>query len=164
MPKCTVLAMSKCVKHDEAWNTVLKHVDVEFWCGTRRCDAGTQCWVFKVNVKAVHFGARMLKRRPPGGGGHAKQDWKVAFWGGKCGWNGLKFLWDNPSLQANHFHMVASPGSSGAMHRHAKAPCPDWEVAMFHEAAKREWRGDNLTGKQPDTGFLHVSSCLFWSQ
>ncbi len=33
-----------------------------------RCDPGTQCWVHWVNVKAAHFGARMLKRRPPGGG------------------------------------------------------------------------------------------------
>ncbi len=82
------------------------------------------------------------------GGGHAKKDWKVAFWGWKHGWNGLKFSWDNPSLQANHFHMVASPWSSGAMHRHAKTPCLGWEVSMFREAAKRERRGDNLTGKQ----------------
>ncbi len=34
------------------------------------------------------------------------------------------------------------------MHRHAKTPCPGWEVATFREAAKRERRGDNLTGKQ----------------
>ena len=60
----------------------------------------------------------------------------------------MKFSWDNPSLQANHFHMVASPGSSGTMHRHAKTPCPGWEVATFREAAKRERQGDNLTGKQ----------------
>ena len=33
------------------------------------------------------------------------------------------FSWDNPSVQANHFHMVELPGSSGAMHRHAKTPC-----------------------------------------
>ncbi len=81
-------------------------------------------------------------------GGHAKQDWKVAFWGGKSGWNWLKFSWKNPSLQANHFHMVASPWPSGAMHRHAKNPCLGWEVGTFREAAKREWWGDNLTGKQ----------------
>ncbi len=43
----TVLAVSKCVKHDKTWNTVLKHVEVEFWCGLRRCDTGTQCWVQK---------------------------------------------------------------------------------------------------------------------
>ncbi len=116
---CPVLAVSKCVKHDETWNTVLKHVGVKIWCGTCRCDTGTQCWVHWVNVKAAHFGARMPKRRPPGGGGHAKQDWKVAFWGWKRGWNGLKFSWDSPSLQAR-----------------------------FGEATKRERQGDNLTSKQ----------------
>ncbi len=52
---CTVLAVSKCVKHDEIWNTVPKHVEAEFWCGTRRCDTGTQCWVHWVNVKAWKF-------------------------------------------------------------------------------------------------------------
>ncbi len=79
---------------------------------------------------------------------HAKQDWKVAFWGGKSGWNSLKFSCDNPSLQANHFHIVASPRSFSTMYRHAKTPCLGWEVARFSEAAKREWWGDNLTGKQ----------------
>ncbi len=48
--------------------TVLKHVEVEFWCGVCRCDPGTQCSVHWINVKAAHFGARMLKRRPTGGG------------------------------------------------------------------------------------------------
>ncbi len=28
--------------------------------------------------------------------GHAKKDWRVAFWGGKSGWNWLKFSWKNP--------------------------------------------------------------------
>ncbi len=78
------------------------------------------------------------------GGGHAKEKRNLAFWKGKSGWNGLKFLWDNPSHQVNHFHTVASPRSSGAMHRHAKN-CLGWEVAMFCEAAKRERQGDNLT-------------------
>ncbi len=39
---------------------------MEFWCGTCRCDPGTQCWVHRVSVKAAHFGARVLKWRPPG--------------------------------------------------------------------------------------------------
>ena len=37
----TVLAVSKCVKHNETWNTVLKHVEVKFWCGTRHVNFTT---------------------------------------------------------------------------------------------------------------------------
>ncbi len=32
--------------------------------------------------------------------------------------------------------------------RHAKTPCPGWEVATFRKAAKGERRGDSLTDKQ----------------
>ncbi len=77
-----VLAVSNCVGHDGTSYAVLKHVEVEFWCGTCRCETGTQCSVHRVNVKAAHFGARMLKRRPPEGGGHAKQNRNMAFSGG----------------------------------------------------------------------------------
>ncbi len=86
----TVLAVSKCVKHDETWNTVLKHVGVKIWCGTCKCDTGTQCWVHWVNVKAAHFGARMLKRRPPGGGPMPNRTEKWLFEGEKVdemAWN-----------------------------------------------------------------------------
>ncbi len=79
----TVLAVSKCVKHGETWNTVLKHVGVKIWCGTCRCDTGRQCWVHWVNVKAAQFGARMLKRRPPGGGGACQKRLKSGFLRGK---------------------------------------------------------------------------------
>ncbi len=41
----TVLAISNCISHDSTCYTVLKHVEVEFWCGICRCDPGTQCWV-----------------------------------------------------------------------------------------------------------------------
>ncbi len=42
---------------------------MEFWGGTCRYDTQAQCWVQSIIVRAAHFGARMLKRRPPGGGG-----------------------------------------------------------------------------------------------
>ena len=83
----TVLAISNCVEYDITSYTVLKHVEVEFWCGTCSCDTGTQCSVQRFNVEAAHFGARMLKRQLPGGGGHAKQKRNLAFSGGKYGWN-----------------------------------------------------------------------------
>ena len=41
----TVLAVSNCVGHEGTSYTVLKHVEVEYWCGTWSCDTGTQCWV-----------------------------------------------------------------------------------------------------------------------
>ncbi len=37
----TVLAVSNCVDHDDTSYAVLKHVEVEFWCGTCRCDTWT---------------------------------------------------------------------------------------------------------------------------
>ncbi len=40
----TVLAISNCVQHDGTSYAVLKHVEMEFWCGMCRCDTGTQCW------------------------------------------------------------------------------------------------------------------------
>ncbi len=66
--KNTVLAVNNCVEHDDTSYVVLKCVEVEFWCGMCRCDTGTQCWVHRINVKAAHFGARMLKGKPPGEG------------------------------------------------------------------------------------------------
>ncbi len=74
---CTVLAGSNCVEHDSTSYAVLKCVEVEFWCGISRCDTGTQCWVHRVNVKAAHFGARVLKRKPPGEG--AMPNW-IEIW------------------------------------------------------------------------------------
>ncbi len=64
----TDLAVSNCVTHDGTSYAVLKRVEAEFWCGTSRCDTGTQCWVHRVNVKAAHFGARVLKRETTRGG------------------------------------------------------------------------------------------------
>ncbi len=49
-----------------------------------------------------------------------QRGWKFGFFGGKCWWNGLKLSWNNPSPLAHHFHQVSLPGSSGAMHYHAK--------------------------------------------
>ncbi len=66
---CTVLAVSNGVEHESTSYAVLKYVEVEFWCGTCRCDTGTQCWGHRVNIKAAHFGARMLKRKTIRGGG-----------------------------------------------------------------------------------------------
>ncbi len=65
---CTVLAISNCVRHDGTSYAVLKCVEAESWCGTSRCDTGTQCWVHGVNVEAAHFGARVLKRETTRGG------------------------------------------------------------------------------------------------
>ncbi len=62
----SVLAVSNCVGHDGTSYTVLKRVEVEFWCGTCRCETETQCWLHRVNVTAAHFGARMHKRKLPG--------------------------------------------------------------------------------------------------
>ena len=64
----TVQAVSNCVGHDGTSYAVLKRVEVEFWCGTCRFETGTQCSVRRVNVEAAHFGARVLKKKPPGGG------------------------------------------------------------------------------------------------
>ncbi len=57
----TVLAESNCVGHDGTSYAALKRVEVEFWCGTCRCDTGTQCWVHRVHVNAAHFGAIITK-------------------------------------------------------------------------------------------------------
>ncbi len=43
----TVLAVSNCVGHDGTSYAVLKHVEVVFWCGTCRCDTGTQSSVHR---------------------------------------------------------------------------------------------------------------------
>ncbi len=40
------------------------------------------------------------------------------------------------------------PRPSDTMSKHAKKPCPGWEVGVFGEATKRERHGDNLTCKQ----------------
>ncbi len=69
----TVLAVSNCVGHDSTSYAVLKCVEMGFWCGTCRCDTGTQSWVHRGNVKADNFGARILKRKPPGGGAMPKR-------------------------------------------------------------------------------------------
>ncbi len=106
------------------------------WCRTCRCDIGTQSWVQRFNVQAAHLGTRMLKRKWPGRGPMPNGTEIWLFEGEKVDEMAWNFLWDNPSHQVNHFHMVASPRSSGAMHRHAKTLCPGWEVATFHEAAK----------------------------
>ena len=45
--RCTVLAVSNCIGHDSTSYTVLKHVEVEFRCGTSSCDTGTQCSVHR---------------------------------------------------------------------------------------------------------------------
>ncbi len=100
----------------------------------------------EVNVKAAHFGAAVLKRKPPGGGGRAKQKRNLAFSEGKSGWNWLKFLQKTPDPLAHHFHFDSLPRPSGTKSKHAKALCLGWEVAMFCEAAKREWQGGTLTG------------------
>ncbi len=68
----TVLAVSKCIKHDETWNTVLKCVGMKIWCGTCRFDTGTQCWVHRSVLrlpilpecsKGGHLEGGMPKRR-----------------------------------------------------------------------------------------------------
>ena len=89
----------------------------------RRCDPGTQCSVHRVNVKDAHFGARVLKRRPPGEGGRAKPKRDLTFSGGKSGQNELKILqkiltpW--PTISTG----IYSPGSSGTMHKHSETLC-----------------------------------------
>ncbi len=64
----TVLAVSNCVGHDVTSYAVLQRVEGGFWCGTCRCEIGTHCWVHRLNVKAAHFGATMLKRKTTGEG------------------------------------------------------------------------------------------------
>ncbi len=73
-----------------------------------RCDTGAQCWVHRVNVKAAHFGARMLERKTTGGG-HAKQDRNLALLGGKCWWNCLKFSCKNLNPKADISSGILSP-------------------------------------------------------
>ncbi len=63
-----VSAVSNCIGHDDASYAVLKHVEVEFWRGSCRCDTGTQCSVHSVIVKDAHFRARVLKRKLTGEG------------------------------------------------------------------------------------------------
>ncbi len=77
----TVLAVSNCIGHDGTSYAVLKGAEVEFWWGTCRCDTGTQCWVHRVNVKAAHFGARVLKRETIRGG-PCHTDEKLGFFRG----------------------------------------------------------------------------------
>ena len=55
----------------------------------------------------------------------------------------MKWIWQMATCASQALRTLQS-----AMSKHAKTPCPGWEVATFHEAVKREWRGDNLTGKQ----------------
>ncbi len=56
-------------------------------------------------------------------------DWKFGFFSGKCGWNWLKFSWNNPGPPAHHFHKDSLPGSSGTCFEHSstKMGSPDIE-------------------------------------
>ncbi len=73
-PHCTILAVSDCIEHAITSYAALKRVEVKFGCATNRCDPWTQCWVHRFNVKAAHFGARVLKRRSPAEGGDVFQN------------------------------------------------------------------------------------------
>ena len=70
---CTVLGVKISHGHDYTPCATLGHFEMEFWCGTHRYDTQTQCWVQSFIVRAAHFGARMLKRRPPREGGTPKR-------------------------------------------------------------------------------------------
>ncbi len=90
----TVLAVSNCVGHDGTSYVVLKHVEVEFWCGTSSCDTGTQCWVHR-SMSRLSILVLECSKGSHLEGGHAKQNRNLAFSGGKSGWNWLKFSWNN---------------------------------------------------------------------
>ncbi len=70
---CTVLGIKISHGHDYTSYAALGHFEMEFQCGTRRYDTQTQCWVEGFIVRAAHFGARMLKSRPPREGGTPKR-------------------------------------------------------------------------------------------
>ena len=63
-------------------------------------------YTWSMSIRTAHVDARMLKRRPPGEGGHAKEDRNLAFSGGRRSWNWLKFSWNNHDPQAYHFQGV----------------------------------------------------------
>ncbi len=50
----------------------------------------------------------------------------------------MKFSWKNLDPKADIFQWDSFPRSSGAMTKHAKAPCLGGEVAGFGQATKRE--------------------------
>ncbi len=141
---CTVLAVSKFFEHDVTSYAVLNVLKWNF--DVERVDV-----ILGHNVEYTGSMSRMpilVLQSSKGEEGHAKQDWNMAFWGGKSGWNGLKFSQKNPDPLAHHFHNVWFLGSSGAMRKHSKTLCPGWEVATFCEATKRERQGDTLTCQQ----------------
>ncbi len=99
----------------------------------------------------AHFGARMLKSRPPREGGTQKRLKIWLFLGGKHLWNALKFLQKNPDPLAHHFHRVSLPRSSGAMRYHAKP----YHLGQRLLGSVRGWKkhkrvreGDDLKSKQ----------------
>ena len=158
-----MLAVSNCVRLGGTSYAVLKHVEVEFWCGTCRCDTGTQCWVYRVNVKAAHFGARVLKRKSPGEGAMPNRREIRLFQGvnmDEIGWNFHGRIWTPRSTISTGIH---SPGPLALWVSMQNTLCPGWEVARFGEATKREQQGDNLTGKQNVLMTIGTSRYMFVS-
>ena len=51
-------------EHGVTSHPILEHFEVEFCCGTCRCDPWAQCSVQRFSVKAARFGAKELKRKP----------------------------------------------------------------------------------------------------
>ncbi len=62
---CTVLGVKIFHTHDISSYAVLKHIEVEFSCGTHRYDLVI---VQRLDARAAHFGATVLKTRPTGQG------------------------------------------------------------------------------------------------
>ena len=138
----TVLAVSNCVGHDSTSYTELKHVEVEFWCGTCSCDTGTWCWVHRVNVMAAHFGARMLKRMAPGGGAMPNRTEIWLFQGVKVdeiGWNFHGRIWIPWPTIPTRIH---SPGPSAPW---ASMQKPRVRIERLLVSVKQQKENDGVT-------------------
>ncbi len=118
----TVLAVSNCVGHDGTSYAVLKHIEVEFGRGTSSCDTGTQCSVHWINVKTAHFGAKMLKRNPPGGWAMPNRTERWLFEGIKVdeiGWNFHGTIWTQRQTFSSGIHPPGPPALWASMQK----PC-----------------------------------------
>ncbi len=138
----TVLAVSNCIKHDSTSYTVLKHVAVEFGHGMCSCDTGTQCWVNKFNVEAAHFGVRMLKRRPPGGGALPNRTEIWLLEGVKVdeiGWNCHGTIWTQRQTFSNGIHPPGPPALWTSMQN----PCV--QVERLLGSVKQQKESDRVT-------------------
>ncbi len=98
-----------CKQLCQAWQHLLCCTET-CWGGMCRCDPGTQCWVNRVNVEAAHFGARVLKRKPPGEGAMPKRRESCFFRGvnmDEICWNCYGRIWPPwPTISTD----IYSPG------------------------------------------------------